>query len=122
VYLTYWHRPSANPGPLLDGGLAYHGQIHFFRGDGQHVFSSEGGKLNDLSQKTGNQGSGPRKYGWAERVGGIETRYSGGFFGLSGVRPPGTIETRYWKYLQHVKARKSGIGDQAEPVPQVAAF
>src|SRR5258708_35478332 len=89
------------------------------------AFYSEGGKLNDFVHKKledqGKWGSGVWLGGkdWA----GIEDRYFTAVFLAPVGAPPGTLETRYWKYWHTIKVtdNQGKSEDKAEPVPQVAA-
>ncbi|HMC27923.1 MAG TPA: membrane protein insertase YidC, partial [Verrucomicrobiae bacterium] len=84
------------------------------------TFYSEGGKLNDfVHKKLDDNGKwGPALWQGGKDWAGIEDRYFTAVFLAPAGAPPGTIETRYWKYWHTIKVDGA---DKAEPVPQVAA-
>jgi len=89
------------------------------------TFYSEGGKLNDFVHKNWKtRANGAPQYGWAEKIG-QESKtaiFTAVFLAPVGA-PPGTLETRYWKYWHTIKVtdNQGKSEDKAEPVPQVAA-
>src|SRR5713226_5925134 len=89
------------------------------------TFYSEGGKLNDfVHKKLEDQGKwGPAVWLGGKDWAGIEDRYFTAVFLAPVGAPPGTIETRYWKYWHTIKVtdNQGKSEDKAEPVPQVAA-
>jgi len=87
------------------------------------TFYSEGGKLNGfVHKKLDDNGKwGPAVWQGGKDWAGIEDRYFTAVFLAPIGAPPGTIETRYWKYWHTIKVTDNGkTEDKAEPVPQVA--
>jgi YidC/Oxa1 family membrane protein insertase len=83
------------------------------------TYSSEGGKLTDLTHK---KLEGPEKWGRGVWQGGkdytgIEDRYFTAAFLPANGAAPGTLETRYWKVFRTIQADGK---ETQEPVPEIA--